>query len=141
MTMNFKKILNLTLKISVGVPFGCCALFLLILGKCFGLNYKQISVYFNLYLQGTLLMLSGAMPLAASVYNFYNSLSWLNGLLILAMLFYWSIYLVGFYWMINHYKSDTTYAFNLCVSDLKDIAQQWRLSYHAVNLIIFIGWW
>lgn len=139
--MKIKKALNLILKISVGIPFGCCALFLLILGKCLGLNYKQISVYFNLYLQGTVLMISGAMPLIASVYNFYTNISWLNSLLIVLMSFYWSLYIVGLCWMIKHYKGDTEYAFNLCVADLKAIAQLWRLSYYTVNLIIFIGWW
>ena len=136
-----KKTLNLILKISVGIPFGCCALFLLILGKCLGLKYKKISVYFNLYLQGTLLMISGAMPLIASVYNLYSNILRLNCLLIVLMFFYWSIYIVGLYWMIKHYKGDTEYAFNLCVADLKAVAKQWRLSYYAVNLIIFIGWW
>lgn len=31
------------------LPFGLCVLFLLLLGKLFGLTYKQISVVFNLW--------------------------------------------------------------------------------------------
>lgn len=139
--MSLKKIIEITFKLIVGVPFGCCALFLLILGTCLGLSYKQISVYFNLYLQGVVLMLSGAMPLVASVYQLYCDVSWLNCLQVIAMLFYWSIYIVGLLWMINHYKGSTDYAFDLCVADLRTVAQKWRLSYHTVNLIIFIGWW
>jgi hypothetical protein len=34
------------------LPFGLCVLFLLLLGKLFGLTYKQISVVFNLWVQG-----------------------------------------------------------------------------------------
>lgn len=86
-------------------------------------------------------MLSGAMPLAASVYQLYCDVSWLNCLLVIAMFFYWSIYIVGLLWMINHYKGSTDYAFDLCVADLRAVARKWRLSYHTVNLIIFIGWW
>ena len=41
------------------LPFGLCVLFLLLLGKLFGLTYKQISVVFNLWLQGAVLALSG----------------------------------------------------------------------------------
>ncbi len=45
------------------LPFGLCVLFLLLLGKLCGLTYKQISVVFNLWLQGGVLMLSGLLPL------------------------------------------------------------------------------
>lgn len=41
------------------LPFGMCVLFLLLLGKLFGLTYKQISVVFNLWVQGAVLALSG----------------------------------------------------------------------------------
>lgn len=37
------------------LPFGLCVLFLLLLGKLFGLTYKQISVVFNLWVQGAVL--------------------------------------------------------------------------------------
>jgi len=36
------------------LPFGLCVLFLLLLGKLFGLTYKQISVVFNLWVWGSL---------------------------------------------------------------------------------------
>ena len=39
------------------LPFGLCVLFLLLLGKLFGLTYKQISVVFNLWVQGSVLAL------------------------------------------------------------------------------------
>ena len=44
------------------LPFGLCVLFLLLLGKLFGLTYKQISVVFNLWVQGAVLALSGLAP-------------------------------------------------------------------------------
>ena len=34
------------------LPFGLCVSFLLLLGKLFGLTYKQISVVFNLGYKG-----------------------------------------------------------------------------------------
>ena len=44
------------------LPFGLCVLFLVLLGKLFGLTYKQISVVFNLWVQGAVLALSGLAP-------------------------------------------------------------------------------
>ena len=44
------------------LPFGLCVLFLLLLGKLVGLTYKQISVVFNLWVQGAVLALSGLAP-------------------------------------------------------------------------------
>ena len=40
---------NVVRMIVMGI-FGLCVTFLLMLGKCCGLNYKQISVAFNLWL-------------------------------------------------------------------------------------------
>lgn len=123
------------------IPFGVCAGFLLLLGKCLGLSYKQISVIFNLHLQGGLLLLSGALPFLFICWSFANSPSWQMALAAFLALSYLSIYIVGFIWLVRHYHLPMEYAFDLCVSDLKWLASKWHLSYHAVNLIIFIFWW
>jgi hypothetical protein len=123
------------------IPFGLCASFLLLLGKCLGLSYKQISVIFNLHLQGGLLLLSGALPFLAICWNLANSPSWLLVLAAFFALSYLSIYIVGFIWLVKHYHLPMEYAFDLCVSDLKWVATKWHRSYHAVNLIIFVLWW
>ena len=123
------------------LPFMLCAGFLLLLGKSLGLSYKQISVVFNLYLQGGLLALSGMMPLVAIVWNMLehsNSIYWF---VMLLTIFYASIYVVGFIGLLQHYHLPMNYAFDLCVNDLECIASKWHISYHAVNLVIFIGWW
>ena len=55
------------------LPFGLCVLFLLLLGKLFGLTYKQISVVFNLWLQGAILTLSGQAPFGMGIYKMMES--------------------------------------------------------------------
>jgi hypothetical protein len=45
------------------LPFGLCVLFLLLLGKLFGLTYKQISVVFNLWVQGAFWHCQAWLPL------------------------------------------------------------------------------
>ena len=55
------------------LPFGLCVLFLLLLGKLFGLTYKQISVVFNLWVQGAVLTLSGMAPFGIAVYKMMDS--------------------------------------------------------------------
>ena len=57
------------------LPFGLCVLFLLLLGKLFGLTYKQISVVFNLWVQGAVLALSGLAPFGIAVYKMMESFS------------------------------------------------------------------
>ena len=57
------------------LPFGLCVLFLLLLGKLFGLTYKQISVVFNLWVQGAVLALSGLTPFGIAIYKMMESFS------------------------------------------------------------------
>lgn len=127
--------------IIVLLPFLLCAGFLLLLGKCIGLCYKQISVIFNLYLQGGLLALTGMMPLAASVWKMTEYTDWSEWVLLSGSLSYASIYIVAFIGILRHYRLPLNNAFDLCVKDLNAVSAQWSISYHAVNLIIFILWW
>ena len=123
------------------VPFMLCVKFLQVLGKCLGLSYKQISVIFNLYLQGGLLAASGALPLVATVWTITeHSYGW-GTVLMIGCMVYFSMYLVGFIALLRHYHPPMEDAFDLCVNDLLWIAGKWHISYYAVNLIIFILWW
>lgn len=123
------------------LPFMLCAGFLLLLGKGLGLTYKQISVIFNLYLQGGLLTLTGMMPLAAIIWKMTEYTDWSEWVLLLGCLSYASIYIAAFIGVLRHYHLPMNDAFDLCVKDLRIISTQWDISYHAVNLIIFIWWW
>jgi hypothetical protein len=120
------------------LPFGLCVLFLLLLGKLFGLTYKQISVVFNLWVQGAVLMLSGMAPFGIAIYKMLESFSmgWLLLTIILAL--YGAAYLYAFMKMLHHYHLPFDAAFDLCVDDLKRIAVRWHTTYEMVNLLIFI---
>lgn len=139
--MDLHSSLGKATKLLIAIPFGLCAGFLLVLGKVLGLSYKQISVYFNLYFQGALLALSGALPLIAFIIRFCHYPNLSNGLVMAVFLIYASIYVAGFVWLVRHYSGDTNLVFDKCVSDLQSISRYWHLSYHTVNLIIFIAWW
>ena len=120
------------------LPFGLCVLFLVLLGKLFGLTYKQISVVFNLWVQGALLTLSGLAPLGFTLYKLQESLSlgWFLGALVLAC--YGGVYVYAFIKMLRHYHLPFDDAFDLCVKDLMWVAEKWHTTYHMVNLLIFI---
>lgn len=122
------------------LPFLLCVGFLQILGKCFRLSYKQISVVFNLYLQGAILTFSGIMPLVAIIWNIHKCSIEVVSLL-LGCAIYFSIYVTAFISMLRHYHLPLEYAFDLCVKDLQWIASKWHISYYAVNIVIFILWW
>ena len=120
------------------LPFGLCVLFLLLLGKLLGLTYKQISVVFNLWVQGFVLTLSGLTPLGIAVYKLLESFS--MGWLLLTIIFavYGVAYVYAFIKMLHHYHLPFNDAFDLCVVDLQLLAKKWHTTYQMVNLLIFI---
>lgn len=129
------------LNCAILLPFGICVLFLNILGKCLGISYKQISVIFNLWIQGTILAASSLLPFIAQSIVCFHSPTAVNILFALALLCYASIYALGLWAMLKHYHLPYDYAFDLCVDDLSKVAYSLHISYHAVNLIIFVLWW
>ena len=120
------------------LPFGLCVLFLLLLGKIFGLTYKQISVVFNLWVQGALLTLSGLIPFGVSAFKLSESFS--VGWLVLSIVFalYGFAHVYAFIKMLQHYRLPYDAAFDLCVDDLKRIAVKWHTTYEMVNLLLFV---
>jgi hypothetical protein len=120
------------------LPFGLCVLFLLLLGKILGLTYKQISVVFNLWLQGVILALSGLAPFGVAIYKLIESfsVSWMIITIILAC--YGLVYLYAFLRMLQHYHLPFGDAFDLCVRDLKWYAKKWHTTYYIVNMLIFV---
>ena len=120
------------------LPFGLCVLFLLLLGKLCGLTYKQISVVFNLWLQGVVLMLSGLAPFGIAVYKMMGAFSlwWL--LLSAVLLIYGFAYVYAFIKILQYYHLPFNAAFDLCVDDLQRLAAKWNTTYQIVNLLIFI---
>jgi hypothetical protein len=120
------------------LPFGLCVLFLLLLGKLCGLTYKQISVVFNLWVQGGVLTLSGLAPFGLVVYKMFQSFSISSLFLAIAFLLYGILYVYAFIKMLKHYHLPFNSAFDLCVYDLKCIARRWHTTYQMVNLLIFV---
>ena len=120
------------------LPFIFCVVILRLLGKAFNLTYNQISVVFNLWLQGALLTFSGMAPAAAAVYKLCTSGSalWLAATVLL--LAYAAVYIFGFIRMLRHYHLPFDDAFWLCVKDLEELAKKWHTTYEMVNLIIFV---
>ena len=120
------------------LPFGLCVLFLLLLGKLVGLTYKQISVVFNLWVQGAVLALSGLAPFGVIVYKMLESFS--IGWLFLSIIFaiYGMVYVYAFVRMLKHYHLPFNDSFDLCVRDLQWLAKRWHTTYQMVNLLIFV---
>lgn len=126
------------IKYIITIPFALCVLFLQGLGKCFGLTYKQISVIFNLWIQGGVLVLSGCLPFVQSLICPFQAPEGMRWIIRICALFYALMYLVGFVLMLRHYSLPFNRAFDKCVGDLLHIASVWHCSYHAVNIIIFV---
>ena len=119
-------------------PFMLCVWFLRLLGKLFGLTYKQISVVFNLWVQGAVLMLTGLAPAAAAIYKCAISGSYMWLTVVIPLTAYAALYVYGFIKMLHHYHLPFDDAFDLCVEDLVRLAAKWHTTYHILNLIIFV---
>lgn len=120
------------------LPFRWCVLFLLSLGKLFGLTYEQISVVFNLWVQGAVLTLSGLTPLGVTIYHLTEEVTTGRLLLAFLMFCYGMVYVYAFIKMLRHYHLPFDDAFGLCVKDLEGLAAKWHTTYHIVNLLVFI---
>lgn len=120
------------------LPFMLCVRFLLLLGKLCGMTYKQISVVFNLWLQGAVLMLSGLAPAAAAIYKLASGSSPIWLAVAALLLVYAAANIYGFVRMLQHYHLPFDRAFDLCVEDLFLWAKKWNTTYEAANLIIFV---
>ena len=121
--------------------FRLCVCFLEFLGKTFKISYEKISIIVNLYIQGTLLMISGLLPLFASIYSIIHGVGWIETLCSIASLGYASIYLVGYSQLLSRYKNTSNQYFDLCVDDLMALSKRWGMHYYLVNLLIFVVWW
>ena len=126
------------LKNLISIPFALCVIFLRFLGKCTGLSYVQISVVFNLWIQGGVLMLSGWLPFVKGLMCQNQAHAGLWWVIIICALCYGIVYLWAFVLMLRHYRLPFDRAFDQCVNDLLCIASIWHCSYNAVNIIIFI---
>lgn len=125
----------------IHVLFALCATFLLYVGKLFKINYQKSSVIVNLYIQGSLLLISGFLPLLSVIMNFFAAPSFIGFLIVVAVAIYASFYLVGYLWMLRHYHHSLLYAFNTCVNDLQNLSARIGISYQALNLLIFVVGW
>jgi len=120
--------------------FALCVEFLLWLGKTTGFTYVEISVIFNLWIQGALLLASSALPLIVTLVKFHGDKKMNIAEFVIPTAIF-LFYLSGFMWMMVHYHGTMNQIFQRCVQDLVDLAAKWHTTYNMVNIIIFIiGW-
>lgn len=120
------------------LPFVLCVRFLMLLGKLCRLTYEQISVVFNLWLQGGVLTLSAILPAVLSVTQLCRGFSMSRLLLPGLLVLYALVYVWAFVRMLRRYHLPFKRAFDRCVHDLQELARRWHTTYYMVNLLIFV---
>jgi len=118
--------------------FVICTTFLSWLGNRFGMSYKKISVWFNLYLQGGVVVIFSMMPSVASFVRALNNASLINILLLIFFVCLSIVVTLLYIKMIKHYGNDIDEAFDKCVDELIALAAVFKISYQRVNIIIFV---
>lgn len=117
------------------ILFQICQKFLLLIGKVTRLTYIEISVIFNLWIQGALLVLSSFIPATVLLCNDgYRS----NPYITIFAIGYALLYVILFILLLIHYKLPFERAFYLCADDLENISNKVHLSYQTVNILIFV---
>ncbi len=119
--------------------FKLCVGFLQWLGDVTHLTYIEISVIFNLWVQGGLLVLSAALPFGVAVYRYLTDNLHFGVVAFTGISF--AIQCAGFAWVLVHYGGNMSRAFDLCVDDLLRVAEVCHTTYNMVNILIFVlGW-
>lgn len=102
------------------------------LGRYTHLTYKQISVIFNLWIQGIVLLFASIAPLIVGICQHANIV--VIGLLAI----YACACTYGILRILRHYMLPMDEAFDLCAVDLLRIAARWKRSYNYVNIALFV---
>lgn len=121
--------------------FDMCSKFLSSLGGLLGFSYKEISVIFNIYIQGGILVLSSIAPFFALIKMVRTKAFIGKGLHLLSSLIYGITCCALFFLVCVRYKFPLTEAFDRCVLDLNILSNFLHVSYKAVNILIFIILW
>ena len=119
----------------MGLIFQLCVGFLQVLANILGITYQEISVIFNIYLQGVVLFAFALWLMIKMCLNIHvNGWSWTNGCSLTFALGQIVFVIIG----VLRYLPPLNDSFYRCVHDLEDLAAITHTSYVFVNLIIFI---
>lgn len=115
--------------------FHLCQKFLLLIGRATRLSYIEISVIFNLWIQGGVLVLSALAPITVLLFKHGAEA---RPLLTVGLAAYAFLYVVLYILMLAHYRLPFKGAFYRCVDDLDDLAERLHISYELVNILLFV---
>jgi hypothetical protein len=131
------------------IIFGLCSAFLMGLAELFNISYKEISVYFNLYFQYIIIILSCLSVFLVSLKHFKFTFNKCISLILIVL--YNSIIIKFGIKLYQRYGIiDINHAFNLCKNDLLSISKYIILNtdnpyykagwteYFITNIIIFV---
>lgn len=118
--------------------FGTCCGILYWTGRFLGFTYKEICVIVNIYMEAGLCLLSALWVTWTAIKGFVHRKTTGSGLLMATGGIYGSVYIGGFMWLCQHYTMPMNDAFDLCYSELIQLAKDYHTTYNNVNYAIFI---
>lgn len=121
--------------------FNVCVRFLQLLGKIFHLSYEEISVVFNLWVQGAILLLSALLPALCSLIRYATAPGWSNLLLSCLLWINFGVWGTILYKLYLRYKGDMELAFIRCAEDLLRLSHEFGTTYKRLNVFVFILVW
>ena len=136
-------VVSVTGSIVTGKPvtelfFGMCCASLGAVGAAWGLDYKEICVVVNIYVQSGICLLSALWLSRVLVLLYIRKKCFSRFLLMAAGICIGVAYLLGFIWACRHYAMPLADAYNLCVHELIMLTKEYGTTYYNVNYAIFI---
>lgn len=114
--------------------FNLCTSFLVFLTKVFHTDYKRISVWINIYIQGIVLFIAATVFFITLLIktNYPTVLTWLLYLFTVSQMFV-------VVWACYRYRPPLEKAFDKCYWDLVHLSAKTHISYTSLNILIFIA--
>ena len=120
--------------------FDICCKIMSSLGYLLGLSYKEICVIGNIYIQGGIWLLSALTPIIVLICKLCKRVSVSKILYLFFAICYGLCCSVLLLMFIVRYLPITE-GFDVCVQDLRSIANAFNTTYQAINIFIFIIAW
>lgn len=119
--------------------FGMCMVFLYYIAELFNISYSDISVYFNLYFQYFILLLSCLSVLRLSVSKIIKQFSMKRLITLICVSIYNILIIILGFWIYKRYATiSTDDAFFLCRRDLLDLSSY--ISVPTQSMYYYAGW-
>ena len=118
--------------------FAVCCGSMGVTGMAWGLNYKEICMIINIYLQAGICLATALWVVWRALQRLMRKPTFGSWVIMILAGLYGLVNIVAFIWLCQHYAMPMEKAFDLCYYELIYLAGKYNTTYNNVNYYIFI---